>query len=61
MLDQDLALFNLNVGPEEGYQMIHFANENVVTFGDPKIGVEIINWTIPLFPFMPRKKGKSDS
>ena len=56
MLDQDLAWFNLNVGPEEEYQMILFANENVVTFKDPRTGQEIINWSLPLFPFMSRKK-----
>jgi hypothetical protein len=56
MLDQDLAWFNLNVGPEEEYQMILFANENVVTYKDPRTGQEIINWTIPQFPFMSRKK-----
>ena len=61
MLDQDLAWFNLNAGTEEGYQMILFANENVVTFRDPKSGQEVINWTIPLFPFMPRKKKESQT
>ncbi|WMT45429.1 MAG: HEPN domain-containing protein [Cuniculiplasma divulgatum] len=61
MLDQDLAWFNLNVGPEEEYQMILFANENVLTFKDPKTGQEMVNWTIPLFPFLPRKKSESQT